>query len=122
MNPLDQAPPQMGVGTGNFPAASPAPGMPAPAAPAPMASPPPPPAPGTPPAPTGGENPSIKQMQSLGDELFKMYGTDTQSMQADPRFAQLRQLQQDFGKDSGQVNQQTWDQEAARPAQAPAPM
>ena len=114
MNPLEQAPPQMGVGTGNFPAA------PAPAPMAPMAS--PPPAPGTPPAPTGGENPSIKQMQSLGDELFKMYGTDTQSMQADPRFAQLRQLQQDFGKDSGQVNQQTWDQEAARPAQAPAPM
>jgi hypothetical protein len=112
MNPLEQAPPQMGVGAGNFPATPAAPAM------APMATPPAPTA-ATPPAPTGGENPSIKQMQSLGDELFKMYGTDTQSMQADPRFAQLRQLQQDFGKDSGQINQQTWDQEAAQPAQAP---
>lgn len=112
MNPLEQAPPQMGVGTGNFPATPAAPAM------APMATPPAPTA-ATPPAPTGGENPSIKQMQSLGDELFKMYGTDTQSMQADPRFAQLRQLQQDFGKDSGQINQQTWDQEAAQPAPAP---
>ena len=73
----------------------------------------------SPPPAAPAEDPMIKQMQSLGDELFKMYGTDTQSMQADPRFAQLRQLQQDFGKDSGQVNQQTWDQEAARPAPAP---
>ena len=110
--------PQMGVGSGNFPATPAAPSGPgasgAPPA-APMA------APGAPPAPPApGADSPLKQMQSLGDALFKQYGTDTQAMQQDPRFAQLQQLREGFGKDP---NQQTWDQEAAAPAPAaPAPM
>ena len=99
--------PQMGVGSGNFPATPAAPSGPGAPPAAPMA------APGAP----GADSP-LKQMQSLGDALFKQYGTDTQAMQQDPRFAQLQQLREGFGKDP---NQQTWDQEAAAPA-APAPM
>ena len=109
--------PQMGVGSGNFPPA------PAPSAPGASGAPPVPPmpAPGAAPMPApgapGADSP-LKQMQSLGDALFKQYGTDTQAMQQDPRFAQLQQLREGFGKDP---NQQTWDQEAAA-APAPAPM
>ena len=104
--------PQMGVGSGNFPAT--------PAAPSgPGASGAPPAAPMAAPGAPGADSP-LKQMQSLGDALFKQYGTDTQAMQQDPRFAQLQQLREGFGKDP---NQQTWDQEAAAPAPAaPAPM